>query len=94
MGAINFKFKYYLVAADVGYEEAFYVDKNDFEITEDLAINSSVFVSDQGLIVPVSPVYCFDAGNFVFSTYRMTSPRGFIVSKFQWFHFVTLVIPL
>ena len=49
-------------------KEGWYVlDKNDFEITEDMSINSAFFISDQGLNVPATQVYCIENGNFIFT---------------------------
>jgi hypothetical protein len=77
MGTLNIKFKTYPVSADAGYEESFVVDKNDFEITEDLQINSAAFISEDGLNIPVTQVYCNDEGNLIFLYVPNDIPTGF-----------------
>lgn len=77
MGTLHFKFKTYPIVADAGYEESFFVDKDDFEITEDLSVNSAAFISDKGLIVPVDPVVCIENGNYFFLFVPNDIPTGF-----------------
>lgn len=77
MGTLHVKFKNYPVVADAGYEETFSVDKNDFEITEDMSINSAAFISDQGLNVSVTQVYCIEDGNLIFLYVPSDIPTGF-----------------
>ena len=77
MGTLHFKFKNYPIVADAGYEETFSVDSCDFEITEDMSINSAVFMSEEGLIIPVTQAYCNDEGNLIFLYVPNDIPTGF-----------------
>lgn len=77
MGTLHVKFKNYPVATDAGKSESFAVDKADFEITEDMSINSAFFISDQGLNVPATQVYCIENGNFIFLYIPRFIPTGY-----------------
>ncbi len=64
MGTLHIKFEDYPDDAIADDDESFTVSVNDFIVTDDVSINSAVFISEQGLNFPVEMVMAVNNGNF------------------------------